>query len=62
MLQGRAPGEVDWAALGVEIVIEATGKYRTRGELERHLEMGAKRVILTVSAPGRRWTPSWSWA
>jgi glyceraldehyde 3-phosphate dehydrogenase len=47
MLQCRAPGEVDWAALGVDIVIEATGRYRSRSELERHLEMGARRVVLT---------------
>jgi glyceraldehyde 3-phosphate dehydrogenase len=48
MLQERAPGDVDWAALGVDIVIEATTKYRTRDELSRHLQRGAKRVILTV--------------
>jgi glyceraldehyde 3-phosphate dehydrogenase len=47
MLQARAPGDVDWAALGVDIVIEATGQYRTRQHLERHLEMGARQVILT---------------
>ena len=47
MLQSRAPGDVDWNALDVDIVIEATGKYRSRNELERHLDMGAQRVILT---------------
>jgi glyceraldehyde 3-phosphate dehydrogenase len=46
--QRRAPGDVDWAALDVEIVIEATGQYRTRDVLQRHLDAGAKRVILTV--------------
>jgi glyceraldehyde 3-phosphate dehydrogenase len=48
LLQRRAPGEVDWKALGVDIVIEATGKYRLRAELQRHLDAGAKRVVLTV--------------
>ena len=48
MLQRRAPGDVDWKALGVDIVIEATGKYRSRAELVRHLEAGARRVVLTV--------------
>jgi glyceraldehyde 3-phosphate dehydrogenase len=48
MLQQTAPGDVDWAGLGVDIVVEATGKYRTREVLERHLERGARRVILTV--------------
>ncbi|HET9300703.1 MAG TPA: type I glyceraldehyde-3-phosphate dehydrogenase [Candidatus Polarisedimenticolaceae bacterium] len=48
MLQRRAPGDVDWGAMGVDIVIEATGQFRRRELLEKHLQMGAKRVILTV--------------
>jgi glyceraldehyde 3-phosphate dehydrogenase len=48
LLQRRAPGDVDWKALGVSVVVEATGQYRTRDELQRHLDAGAKRVILTV--------------
>jgi len=48
MLKGKAPGDVDWASLGADIVIEATGQYRTRALLEKHLERGAKRVVLTV--------------
>ena len=35
-----------WGDLGVDIVIEATSKYRTRAEVERHFAAGAKRVIL----------------
>jgi glyceraldehyde 3-phosphate dehydrogenase len=48
MLQRKAPGDVDWGAMGVDIVIEATGQFRRRELLEKHLQMGAKRVILTV--------------
>ncbi len=48
MIQKKEPGEVDWRELGVDIVIEATGKYRVRSMLERHLEAGARKVILTV--------------
>ncbi len=48
MITKKEPGEVDWKALGVDIVIEATGKYRHRAQLEKHLAMGAKKVILTV--------------
>ncbi len=48
MITAREPGEVDWASLGVDVVIEATGKYRTREFLQRHLDRGARRVILTV--------------
>lgn len=50
MLSGKQPGDVDWAALGVDTVIEATEGHRTRAELERHLEKGAKRVILCSPA------------
>jgi glyceraldehyde 3-phosphate dehydrogenase (phosphorylating) len=46
MLSGARPGDVDWGALGVDTVIEATAHDRTREELSRHLEKGAKRVIL----------------
>ncbi|MEE9219500.1 MAG: type I glyceraldehyde-3-phosphate dehydrogenase [Acidobacteriota bacterium] len=39
-----------WADLGVEVLVESTGRYRRRHELEKHLKAGAKRVILTVPA------------
>jgi glyceraldehyde 3-phosphate dehydrogenase len=35
-----------WSELGVDVVVEATGKTRTRAELERHFAAGARRVIL----------------
>ncbi|WP_079479452.1 glyceraldehyde-3-phosphate dehydrogenase [Halobacillus salinus] len=47
----RDPLELPWADLGVDIVIEATGKFRTQEEAELHLEAGAKKVIIT--APGK---------
>jgi glyceraldehyde 3-phosphate dehydrogenase len=48
LLSLREPGEVPWAAFGVDYVIEATGRYRSRSEVAQHLERGAKRVILCV--------------
>ncbi len=48
MLSEAEPGNVPWGDLGVDTVIEATAQHRTREELERHLENGAKRVILCV--------------
>lgn len=39
-------GDLPWGDLGVDTVIEATGRSRGRADLERHLERGAKRVIL----------------
>jgi glyceraldehyde 3-phosphate dehydrogenase len=46
MFSAEDPGQVPWGELGVDVVIEATGRQRSRQELERHLEAGAKRVIL----------------
>lgn len=46
MLASSPPGEAPWADLGVDIVVEATGLSRSHADLERHLENGAKRVIL----------------
>jgi glyceraldehyde 3-phosphate dehydrogenase len=44
------PGELPWQSLGVDYVVEATGIFRKRAELTRHLDAGAKKVILTVPA------------
>jgi len=44
----RDPGALPWKDLGVDLVVEATGRFKTRAELERHLDAGAPAVILTV--------------
>ena len=46
----RSPEEVDWAALGVDLVMECSGQYATRVELERFLEAGAPRVLVSHPA------------
>ena len=43
------PGEVNWAAHGVDIVLECSGKFRTSEQLAPFFERGAKKVI--VAAP-----------
>ncbi|MDQ1348996.1 MAG: hypothetical protein QG573_2374 [Acidobacteriota bacterium] len=48
MTAERDPAEIPWGELGVDVVIEATGVFRSREKLERHLAGGAKKVILTV--------------
>jgi glyceraldehyde 3-phosphate dehydrogenase len=50
MTAQREPSAIPWKALGVEYVIESTGVFRERAALERHLDAGAKKVILTVPA------------
>jgi glyceraldehyde 3-phosphate dehydrogenase len=46
----KDPADLPWEALGVDVAIESTGIFRTRAEVAKHLEAGAKRVILTVPA------------
>jgi glyceraldehyde 3-phosphate dehydrogenase len=50
MLSEKEPGDVPWGDLGVDVVIEATARKWSRRQLERHLERGAKRVILCAPA------------
>jgi len=50
MTEIRDPGEIPWRDLGVEVVVEATGVFRNRAPLEKHLEAGAQKVVLTVPA------------
>lgn len=46
----RNPEMLPWDDLDIDVVIEATGKFRTRDTMEVHLRQGAKRVILTAPA------------
>jgi len=46
MLAEQEPGDVPWGDLGVDVVIEATARKWSRGQLEKHLQRGAERVIL----------------
>jgi glyceraldehyde 3-phosphate dehydrogenase len=50
MLMERDPTKLPWAELDVDVVVEATGVFRDRASLQRHLDAGAKRVVLTVPA------------
>jgi len=50
MLAERDPGALPWKELGVDVVVESTGIFRTREKIQPHLDAGAKRVILTVPA------------
>ncbi len=48
MTSERNPAEAPWGALDVDVVVESTGVFRHRAALEKHLEAGASRVVLTV--------------
>ena len=46
----RDPAALPWQELGVDFAIEATGVFRTREQVAKHMEAGARKVILTVPA------------
>ena len=48
LIAERDPSSLPWGELGVDIVIESTGIFRKRDQLENHITAGAKRVVLTV--------------
>src|SRR5690625_2288408 len=47
----REPEKLPWGENNIDIVIEATGKFNSQEEASRHLQAGAKKVVLT--APGK---------
>jgi len=51
VLSERDPADLPWGDLGVDIVIESTGFFRGRDQAAKHLDAGAKKVI--ISAPGK---------
>ena len=46
----RDPASLPWNDLGVDIVVEATGFFRSRDQAAKHLEAGAQKVIITAPA------------
>src|SRR5438093_6323511 len=50
LLGEKDPARLPWKELGVDVVVEATGRFRTREALEKQLAAGARRLILTVPA------------
>jgi len=49
----KDPALLPWGKLGVDIVVEATGKFRNREGMQKHITAGAKKVILTVPADSK---------
>ena len=52
MTAEKDPAKIPWGKLGVDIVIESTGVFTQKEQLQKHLDAGAKKVILTVPAKG----------
>ena len=52
MTAEKDPAKIPWGDLGVDIVIESTGVFTQKEQLQKHLDAGARKVILTVPAKG----------
>ncbi len=51
VLAERDPAQLGWGDLGVEVVVESTGRFTNRSDAAKHVEAGAKKVI--ISAPAK---------
>jgi len=52
ILSVKDPLQLPWADLGVDVVIESTGRFATREQATAHLQAGAKRVVVSAPAKG----------
>ena len=48
----KDPANLPWGELGVDVVLECTGKWRSMEEVSRHIQAGAKKAILSAPAKG----------
>ncbi len=48
VLSRRDPRELPWADLGVDVVVESSGLFTKRADASKHLDAGAKKVIITA--------------
>ncbi|WP_270180049.1 type I glyceraldehyde-3-phosphate dehydrogenase [Alkalihalobacillus sp. CinArs1] len=51
VLSERDPAQLGWGDLGVDVVVESTGRFTNREDAAKHLEAGAKKVV--ISAPAK---------
>lgn len=51
LLNHKQPSEINWSEFNIDIVIECSGKFKTREILQDHIRNGAKKVILSAPSP-----------
>lgn len=49
----KDPANLPWKDLGIDVVVESTGVFRTREKIEKHLQAGARKVILSVPSSSK---------
>src|SRR3546814_4297345 len=52
VLSERDPAKLPWGKLGVDVVLECTGIFATKEAASKHLEGGAKKVLVSAPASG----------
>jgi glyceraldehyde 3-phosphate dehydrogenase len=52
VLSEAEPSSLPWRELGVDVVVESTGRFRTRAAAAQHLDAGARKVIISAPAKG----------
>ncbi|MGF7056674.1 type I glyceraldehyde-3-phosphate dehydrogenase [Brassicibacter mesophilus] len=50
IVNDRDPEKLPWAELGIDLVVEATGKFRDKESCSKHIKAGAKKVLITAPA------------
>ncbi len=48
----RDPGKIAWGSVGVELIIESTGRFENQWDASKHILGGASKVIITAPAKG----------
>ena len=51
VLAERDPAALPWGDLGVDVVIESTGRFKSRADAAKHLAAGAKKVVISAPSP-----------
>src|ERR1700712_1416473 len=52
LLSERDPKNLPWGDLGIDVVIESTGRFTDKAAAQAHIDAGAKKVLITAPATG----------
>ena len=52
MTHERIPAQVDWRSVGIDVLMECSGRFRTREAVQAHMDAGARSVLISAPADG----------
>lgn len=58
VLAEKEPAKLPWADLGIDVVIESTGRFTERADAEQHITAGAKAVVISAPSKGENPAPT----